>query len=68
MNLRDKAWEKFLNSGAVSDYLHYRRICSLGLDVETAEEFLPEMDEESEIEDEGQYRCFGNQGTTHRGE
>ena len=53
MNSKDKAWEKFLNSGAVSDYLHYRRICALGLDMESAEEFMPEMDEESGAEDEG---------------
>jgi|GEM_PF-5947068 len=68
MNKKDKAWEKFLQSGAVSDYLYYRRICALGLDMESAEELSPETNEEGGIEDEGQYRCFGNQGTTHRGE
>ena len=68
MNLRDKAWEKFKKSGSVADYMYYRRVCALGLDMESAEELSPEVNEEGRVEDEGQYRCFGNQGTTHRGE
>ncbi len=68
MNLRDNAWEKFKKSGSVADYMNYRRICALGLDMEVADDFLSDTNEESRIEDEGQHRCFGNQGTTHRGE
>ncbi len=68
MNLRDKAWEKFKKSGSVSDYMNYRRICALGLDMESAEELSPETNEESGLKDEGQYRCFGDQGTAYRGE
>lgn len=63
--LRDKAWEKFKKSGSVADYMNYRRICSLGIDFETAEEIVPKSEERG-LEDEGHDRCTGNQGTTHR--
>lgn len=57
--LQQTAWNRFLKTGAVSDYMQYRRICALGLEQETSDELMTQTEGEEEKSNEGFHRRAG---------